>query len=454
MKFGDEQLRYILRASYYNMVNPRVMDTLTGWARNEMMREEYKINEANTATPKILSRTGIDDIAFTSAREAYETVTFNGFTEIMNSIRNATGFKETVKAIKEGWLKIWNEFQMENQDAQQAVITGIEAIQRETGNIPIEDFENYLFAENQMQARSAEEIESFKNNQFDAIVDQINAIITDIMTSRGLNPKKKKKRVEVSNEVRQYLIAKHGIERNKYYQNSTGEMRDFSGLTALFGLPDTEFALAETMAQDMVDNFEAEIGDVSRDDLWKKINSATRKTLRHAYESGLLSRSQHDKIRDMFNFYIPLRGFEETTAEDVYSYSRFDGNRFQPAVRQAHGRTSLAFDPIAVIMNMAQSEIIQGNKNKVKQALYHYVGNRPNSLLEPRDCWYVLDRATGAFVEAYPDIASGETWEQFEIRMQGLAATGDVMLIFMCWLLEPITNIKPLCLLHCISSCS
>lgn len=424
IKIGDNELRYILRASYANMVNPRNMETIDGWANDTNMRNELGIN--NDA-PEIMSRTGIDDISFTTAREAYETVTFNGFTEIMKSIQNATGFKGKIKAIKTGLLKIWNEYQMENQDAQQAVITGIEAIQKETGNIPVEDFENYLRVENQMQSRSAEEIESFLNNQFAAVVDQINDIITSVMMARGVKHRNKKQRASVYNEVRQYLIAKHGLERNMYYQNSTGEMRDYSGLTALFGLPQTEFALAETMAQDMVDKFEAEIGDVARDDLWKKINVATRKTLRHAFESGLLSRSQHDKIRDMFDFYIPLRGFDETTAEDVYNYANYDGNRFQPAVREAHGRSSLAFDPIAVIMNMAQSEIVHGNKNRVKQALYHYIGNRPNSLLTPRECWYVLDRATGAFVEAYPDIANGETWEQFEIRMQALEATGGAM---------------------------
>lgn len=425
IKIGDNELRYILRASYNNMVNPRSMDTIEGWAKDTNMRNELGINEANT--PEILSRTGIDDIAFTNAREAYETVTFNGFTEIMKSIMNASGFKAKAQAVKEGLLKVWNEYQMENQDAQQAVITGIEAIQRETGNMPIEDFENYQLAENQTQSRASEEIESFFNNQFAAIVDQINDIITSVMKARGMMYKNKKHRAVVYNGVRQYLIAKHGLERNKYYQNSTGDMRDYSGLTALFELPNTEFILAETMAQDMVDKFEAEIGDAARDDLWKKINAATRKTLRHAYESGLLSRAQHDKIRDMFDYYIPLRGFDETTAEDVYNYASYDGNRFQPAVREAHGRSSLAFDPISVIMNMAQSEIIQGNKNRVKQALYHFIGNRPNSLLTPRECWYVLDRTTGAFVEAYPDIANGETWEQFEIRMQVLEATGDTM---------------------------
>ena len=78
-----------------------------------------------------------------------------------------------------------------------------------------------------------------------------------------------------------------------------------------------------------------------------------------------------------YNFYIPLRGFRDLTAEDVYSYARFEDNSFSPAVAKTKGRTSVADDPIAFIMNMAESEIAQGNKNRAKQALYNFLLNRP-----------------------------------------------------------------------------
>ena len=425
IKIGDNELRYILRASYNNMVNPRTMETIEGWAKDTNMRNELGINQADNQSPELLSRTGIDDIAFTTARDAYETVTFNGFAEILDSIHNATGFKAKMDEAMTGWRKVWNEWQMENQDDQQAVRAGLEAIQKETGNIPIEDFENYLLAENQMSSRSAEEIEIYLKKNFAPIVDQINDIITSVLKARGLKHKNKKLRIEVYKEVRQYLIAKHGLERNAYYQNEKGEMRDYSGLTALFGLAEDEYQNAEAKAKGVVDTFEALIGDNVMDSLWNKINAATKKTLKHSYESGLLSRSQYEKIRDMFKFYIPLRGFDETTAEDVYQYGHYDGNSFQPVTKQAHGRTSVAFDPISVIMNMAASEIIHGNKNRVKQKLYNFVVNRPNTLLSIRDCWYVKDLNTGAFVEAYPDFANGETWDAFEQRMLALEATGN-----------------------------
>lgn len=488
IKFGDNELRYILRASYNNMVNPNGMQTLEGWANDLLMKENYGVNVANTSTPEILSRTGIDEVAFTSARDAYDAVTFNSFTEIWKSFIDAKGFKAKKESAKSGWRKIWNEYQMENQDDQQAVITGIEAIQKETGFMPIEDYENYLIIKNQTSSRSAEEVEVFKNKYFSPIVDELNNAITLVMFARGMNPTDSKRRAEIYAEVVQYLIAKHGLERNEVFQSTrtrkmtekeqrpllkqalaeyetavnminmnnnltdaerelqirdardaynaavadiksreVADVRDYSGLTGLFGLEAKDFKKAEALAKEFVEKFEGEIGAEGVENLWKRINAATKKTLLHSYESGLIAKAQYEKVRDMFKYYVPLRGFDETTAEDVYEYVHYNGNSFQPTMKDAGGRTSVAFDPISVIMNMAVSEIIQGNNNKAKQALYNYVANRPNSLIEIRDCWYVLDKRTDTMVEAYPDMANGETWEAFENRMKALAENGEAV---------------------------
>ena len=303
------------------------------------------------------------------------------------------------------------------------------------------------------------------------------------------------KRAEAYAELKQYLIAKHGLERNLYYQThnlrklkphekaremkaakdaydeavrvinedtnlsdterqlelykakdafdaavieiqtrEVPDIRDYSGLTALFGLAPKKFKEAEQEAQILVDNFEAGLeGSDVIDTLWEKINAATSRTLRHSYESGLISRAQYDEIKGMFKFYVPLRGFDETTAEDVYSYARFEGNSFNPAVQKAGGRTSVADDPIAFIMNMAESEIAQGNKNRAKQALYNYLLNRTNkdaegndeqnSIMQVESVWYeVKEDQNGQTVHviATPDRAAGETYEEFENRMLAL----------------------------------
>ena len=127
---------------------------------------------------------------------------------------------------------------------------------------------------------------------------------------------------------------------------------------------------------------------------------------------------------------------ELTGIEDVYSYARFEGNRFNPAVKTAEGRTSVADDPIATIMNMAESEIAQGNNNRAKQALYSYLLNRSvtdengnqqqNSLMQVESVWYVKSKdseGNDVYQIAAPNHDAGETYEEFEQRMAEMAAT-------------------------------
>ena len=467
IKIGDNELRYILRASYNNMVNPRGMESVAGWAQDQMMRDEYKINQSS---PEILSRTGIDpnEVARETASATYDRVV-----------------SET-----------WQEFQRQFQDAYQPVRIAIDAIQQETGNIPIEDYENYLLMQNQSSSRSRVEIDDFERKYYSPIVEQTNKIIDEIMKSRNMDPNDKEQRAQVYKEVTNYLIAKHGLERNAYYQKTkkrllnaeekkyarqqaaadyadelskiastykgvervrkeyeakdkyeaalaaiehetTADIRDYSGLTSLYGLKSEDFLMAEAQARKDVARFESM---VATDSLWKAINAATDKTLRHTYESGLISRKQYEDIKAMFNFYIPLRGFDETTAEDVYSYSRFEGNRFNPTLQKVKGRTSLADDPLAIIMNMAESEIAQGNKNRAKQALYNFILNRvrvdengneyQNSLMQVEDVWYlktVDSNGNDVYTIATPNHEIGESYEDFEKRMQSLAASDMAM---------------------------
>lgn len=408
-----------------------------------------------------------------------------------------TASRETAKAVYDRVVtSMWQETQRQFQDAMQPVRVAIDAIQQETGNTPIEDYENYLLIQNQTSSRSRNQIETFKGRYYDPIVEQVNLIIDELMDSRGLNVKDEKRRSQVYKEVIKYLIAKHGLERNKYYQThktrrltfwemkpeldqaeqdynykvnqinadtsltdaerqlqlrdakdeydavvqeiktrEIPDIRDYSGLTTLFATDD--FQEAERQAQEYVDNLEALVDTTQ---LWDKINAATDKTLRHSYESGLISRQQYNDIKSMFNFYIPLRGFDETTAEDVYAYARFEGNRFNPAVAKTKGRKSLADGPIAMIMNMAESEIAQGNKNRAKQALYNFLLNRTitdgrgnqrqNSLMQIQDVWYVKSvDASGnvTYQIAAPNHAAGETYEDFENRMLTLEAAGNAM---------------------------
>ena len=121
--------------------------------------------------------------------------------------------------------------------------------------------------------------------------------------------------------------------------------------------------------------------------LWDAINAATKETLRHSYESGLIDRNNYYKVRDMFNWYIPLRGWEEDKAADVYTYMGRD-NVFSPAVKKVWGRQSKAENPLAYIGNIAVSTILSGHRNQMKQHFLNYVMNNPTSLVSISESWY------------------------------------------------------------------
>ena len=224
-------------------------------------------------------------------------------------------------------------------------------------------------------------------------------------------------------EITEYVICKHGLERNQVFaerdaQRDADEIarnggvpdidalrdqyrqRDYSGLTSITGLDN--IADIEADAQRRVDEFEQKHGQLC-DELWSRINNATKWTLRRSYDGGMMSAQTYIKVRDMFQHYVPLRGWDETTAEDVYDYIMGDRGAFNGTLKAAMGRTSLADDPFATIGNMGESAIVQGNRNHLKQRLWNMATNHPTDVCKVRDMWVVLD-AQGEWIADFPEI--------------------------------------------------
>lgn len=143
---------------------------------------------------------------------------------------------------------------------------------------------------------------------------------------------------------------------------------------------------ARQVADDAVFGAESSHHDMVSD-LWNKINAATKETLKHSYEGGLIDRENYHKVQQMFDFYIPLRGWEEDKASDVYTYMGRD-NVFSPAVKKTWGRTSKAENPLAYIGNIAVSTILSSHRNQMKQHFLNYVMNNPTSLVSISESWY------------------------------------------------------------------
>lgn len=225
------------------------------------------------------------------------------------------------------------------------------------------------------------------------------------------------------------LRVKYSPSYMDYRYDKNGIAYDYSGLSALFDGSDFEED-AYKLVKDIEDKYVTETHN-----LWDATNAATKKILRDGYKAGMMSKDTYQYVRDMYSHYIPLRGWDGTTADQVWDYVGGGKGAFNQTLKTAHGRTSIADDPIAYIENMAESGILLNNKNWVKQHLMLLAQNHPTSLLTLSKAWYVKsvdDNGNEEWIPATPQITSQMNSNQvksaidaFEKKMELMAQTGD-----------------------------
>lgn len=298
-------------------------------------------------------------------------------------------------------------------DSMAGLKTLQEAILKETGN-EIHSYEDAYKAENRMSSENKAQAEIYMRDFFQPLMDEVGKL-----SAKGAT----------LDDIKMYLIAKHGLERNVIFSQRAaaergeewdGTIEDYSGLTDLTG-EDKDFQAA---AQHLVQDFEA---GYDTKPLWDKINAATKESLRINYESGLMSKETYDKVRTMFAYYVPLRGWDRNVAADEYEYLTSNRPMLSPTLKTAKGRKSLADDPIATIGYMAESAIIQGNRNLMKQKFLNFVLNNPTSLATVSEQWYV--RSGDEWVPSTPDIPADATADEVDAIVkaheQKMEALGD-----------------------------
>lgn len=225
------------------------------------------------------------------------------------------------------------------------------------------------------------------------------------------------------------LRAKYSPSYMDYRYDKNGIAYDYSGLSALFDGSDFEEA-AYKLVKDIEDKYVTETHT-----LWDATNAATKKIIRDDYKAGMMSKDTYQYVRDMYSHYIPLRGWDGTTADQVWDYIGGGKGAFNQTLKKAHGRTSIADDPIAYIENMAESGILLNNKNWVKQHLMLLAQNHPTSLLTLSKAWYVKSTDANGneeWIPATPQISSQMNSNQvkaaidaFEKKMEQMAQAGD-----------------------------
>ena len=385
---SDNELRYILWRSYENLAEPGRYRSILGEAADVAKQYEFGVgNYSDTNRNPNFAAESDDDLYRDGSPEIHERELARDRYER----RVKTGMFQSQEALQDSMLGL--------KEAMQAILgqgTNIE---------DVDGFENAYLGENRLSSVNKAEADAFAHTLFKPMLDEVAKLA----------------RTEAEREeLTDYMMAKHGLERNEYMrtqaeQNGEYSDRDFAGLTALTGMD--EVADAEAEAQQMVDDYE-NAHDTA--DLWEKVNAVSKAILKKSYECGMMSKETFDKVSDMYEFYIPLRGFDEKTSAEVYAYLSHKHNAFNAPIKKAGGRSSKADDPFANLESMAEAAIMQGNRNKlVKQRFLNFALNHPSDLVSVSDLWVEYYAVTDEWKPVFPDnIESTDTPEGVEQKMQ------------------------------------
>lgn len=417
--FTDRELNYILRASYEHLKDPNWLDTIPGQAKDILMKRELGINETDPNKPTDPDGPGTG-ILFRDGDTANADY---------NAAMDLAG----------------NKIITENQNADLPVKIGMERVMKEVGKKSISEDEDYLVRHNIASSRAESEAHNFELFKFEPLLEQVRSIRDMLIPGKS----SKNARQDAYEKVLDYMYAESGLERNNFKNDEIEQAKqdalvgvtepedikkitdrydamkkDWSGLTSLFGLDPSQWQLAEMRAEALIGSFRNTVGDDAVNELWNRVRACTDYNLEHAYKYGLLTRDEYERLHGtdsqprMWEYYLPLRGFDENTAEDEYSYANFTNpSPNSVVVKKMNGRWTKASNPLANILNIAETEIVQGQDNWAKQALYRFTLDAgENSLLSIREPWYVKDPATGKWSLAEP--YQNESIDDFEKRME------------------------------------
>ena len=215
-------------------------------------------------------------------------------------------------------------------------------IEERTGK-KIKDYNNAYVLENLSKGKILNAFEKFEFEYETPLKNAINDIVNDNQNI-------------FFQDINDYVYAKHALERNKIKPSG----------------------MSNEKAIEIVTEFEKTVSKKQVNSLIDVIKDINRFYVQLAYDSGLITNERYNVMfpkkkggkKQMFDFYVPLRGFEE---------SETDNSIFVDLNKKMKGRVSKADSPLAYLLASAQTVITQAEKNKYKLALYNLLLENPDS---------------------------------------------------------------------------
>lgn len=305
-----------------------------------------------------------------------------------------------------------------------------EEIVRATGK-QLPDYMDVYTFENTLSSRNLYEQEQFLKK----FIDPLNSVMRELVL-KGYTER----------SIENYVIAKHGIERNENMRYAELEKtvdaikdddlktrlkveiknkkfseldplsdpkmeqlrlslmdKDFSGMTGVYADLKGEKDFKKFKEQmksdgktltDFMPELEKFVNDIETshkmltDILWNKIAAVNEYSLKKWFDSGMINRKTHEKIKGMYEHYVPLRGFDEAQMHDVFDYINESNIPYNDPLKKASGRTSRPDTPFAYMASMGDSAIVGGNKNQMKLYLFRMAQAGVTDKLTVKKQWY------------------------------------------------------------------
>ena len=214
---------------------------------------------------------------------------------------------------------------------------------------------------------------------------------------------------------------------------------DYSGIHAIQEVAKSSDPYDDAEAIQSVMDSEAKMESIKKGavkDYWDKVKAATQYSIDSDYKNGIISKELHGHVSNMFNWYVPLRKYDEATAEDTYGYITEQGDPksyIGSTIMRARGHKYLSeTNVLAQIGAMGNRAIKNGGMNAIRQAFARFARNNSgNNLITETSVWYETDPMTGIVYERYPDIPEDATADEinqivadFNTDMKAKAAQG------------------------------
>lgn len=227
--------------------------------------------------------------------------------------------------------------------------------------------------------------------------------------------------------------------RNHFDADFEAGEHDYSGMHAIQEVAKSSDPYNDAEAIQSVMDSEAKMESIKKGsvkDYWDKVKAATQYSINSDYKNGIISKELHGHVSNMFNWYVPLRKYDEATAEDTYGYITEQGDPksyIGSTIMRAKGHKYLSeTNVLAQIGAMGNRAIKNGGLNAIKMAFARFARNNSNNnLITEVSVWYEKDPMTGIVYERYPDIPDDATPDEinqivadFNTDMNAKAAQG------------------------------